>query len=116
MNLFTLGFKSLWSRRFTVMLIVMTIAISSALLLGVDRVRDSVRSSFTSTVSGVDLLVGARGGQIPLLLYSVFRIGNATNNITWQSYQHFAERRGVKWTIPLSVSYTHLTLPTTPYV
>ncbi len=107
MNLFTLGFKSLWSRRFTVMLIVMTISISTALLLGVERVRDSVRSSFTNTVSGVDLLVGARGGQIPLLLYSVFRIGNATNNITWESYQHFAKRRGVKWTIPLSLGDSH---------
>lgn len=107
MNLFVLGLKSLWSRRFTVLLIVITIAISTALLLGVERVKQSARSSFASTISGVDLLVGARSGPIPLLLYSVFRIGNATNNITWESYQDFANRAGVKWTIPLSLGDSH---------
>ena len=107
MNLVTLGFKSLWSRRFTVMLIIATIAISTALLLGVERVRQSARTSFTNTISGVDLLVGARSGTIPLLLYSVFRIGNATNNITWESYQDLANRSDVDWTIPLSLGDSH---------
>ena len=107
MNLFVLGFKSLWSRRFTVLLIILTIAISTALLLGMEKVRHGARASFTNTVSGVDLLVGARSGPIPLLLYAVFRIGNATNNITWQSYQEFANRPEVKWTIPLSLGDSH---------
>ena len=107
MNLFVLGFKSLWSRRFTVFLIILTIAISTALLLGMEKVRHGARTSFTNTISGVDLLVGARSGPIPLLLYSVFRIGNATNNITWESYQEFANRPEVKWTIPLSLGDSH---------
>lgn len=107
MNLFVLGFKSLWSRRFTVLLIIVTIAISTSLLLGMEKIRQSARSSFTNTVSGVDLLVGARSGPIPLLLYSVFRIGNATNNITWESYLEFAKRSDVKWTIPLSLGDSH---------
>lgn len=102
-----LGFSSLWSRRFTVVLVLVTIAISAALLLGVERVRHGARESFTNTISGVDLLVGARSGTIPLLLYSVFRIGNATNNITWQSYQEIAGRPGVRWTIPLSLGDSH---------
>ena len=42
-----------------------------------------------------------------LLLYSVFRIGNATNNITWQTYQDLAQRREVAWTIPLSLGDSH---------
>lgn len=107
MNLFTLGVKSLWSRRFTVILIITTIAISTALLLGVEKIKHGARSSFTNTVSGVDLLVGARSGPIPLLLYSVFRIGNATNNISWESYQEFANQPNVNWTIPLSLGDSH---------
>ncbi|MBX2868783.1 MAG: ABC transporter permease [Acidiferrobacterales bacterium] len=107
MSLLRLGIKSLWSRRFTVGLIVLTIATSTILLLGVERVRQSARASFVSTVSGVDLVVGARSGAIPLLLYSVFRIGNATNNITWESYRDFADRPEVKWTIPLSLGDSH---------
>ena len=107
MNLFQVGIKSLWSRRFTVTLIMLTIGISTALLLGVERTRHSAKTSFVNTVSGVDLLVGARSGSIPLLLYSVFRIGNATNNISWPSYQEFANRPDVKWTIPFSLGDSH---------
>ena len=39
-----------------------------------------------------DLIVGARSGSLNLLLYSVFRIGNATNNITWASYSEIARQ------------------------
>ena len=42
-----------------------------------------------------------------LLLYAVFRIGNATNNITWQSYQDIAARPEVAWIVPLSLGDSH---------
>ena len=107
MNLFRVGYRSLLNRRFTVILTVISIAISVVLLLGVDKVRRNAKASFTNTVSGVDLVVGARSGRIPLLLYSVFRIGNATNNITWKSYQEIAGRPGIRWTVPISLGDSH---------
>ena len=97
----------MWARRYTVSLVLITIVISVVLLLGVEKVRNSARTSFTNTISGVDLIVGARSGTIPLLLYSIFRIGNPTNNITWESYEDFTNRKGVKWTIPLSLGDSH---------
>ena len=60
-----------------------------------------------STISGVDLLVGARTSQINLLLYSVFRIGNATNNIEWDSYEDIVARPEVAWSIPFSLGDSH---------
>ncbi|KPW89281.1 hypothetical protein ALO79_200145 [Pseudomonas syringae pv. castaneae] len=42
-----------------------------------------------------------------LLLYSVFRIGNATNNIRWDSFEHFASNPKVKWAIPMSLGDSH---------
>ena len=77
------------------------------LLLGVERIRKEARTSFTNTVSGTDLIVGARSGPVQLLLYSVFRIGNATNNISWESYQEIASNPNVAWTIPLSLGDSH---------
>ena len=56
-------------------------------LSGVEKIRTGAKASFADTISGTDLIVGARSGSVQLLLYSVFRIGNATNNVTWQSYQ-----------------------------
>lgn len=107
MTILTLAIKSLFNRRVTVGLSLLTIALSVALLLGVEKVRTEAKASFASTISGTDLIVGARSGAIPLLLYSVFRIGNATNNISWQSYRELAERSEVAWTIPLSLGDSH---------
>ena len=102
-----LAFRSLVSRRTTVLLSVAAIAVSVTLLLGVERIRTETRNSFSNTISGTDLVVGARSGSIPLLLYSVFRIGNATNNISWQSYRELAADSAVAWTIPLSLGDSH---------
>ena len=105
--MFGLAWKSLLARRATVFLAVLAIAMSVALILSVDKVRRDARTSFANTISGTDLVVGARGGGVQLLLYSVFRIGNATNNISWQSAREIAARPAVAWTIPLSLGDSH---------
>jgi putative ABC transport system permease protein len=107
MAILSLAFKSLLNRRFTAVLILISVALSVSLLLGVERLRMEARNSFAHTISGTDLVVGARSGAINLLLYSVFRIGDATNNISWKSYKKFAEHSLVKWTIPISLGDSH---------
>ena len=102
-----LAARSLANRRFTAGLVVLSIALSVAMVLGVERLRTESRASFANTISGTDLVVGARTGAANLLLYSVFRIGDATNNISWKSYRELAAHRLVKWTIPLSLGDSH---------
>ena len=104
---FMLAWKSVRNRRVTAILTILTVAISVILLLGVERIRTQAKSSFANTISGTDLIVGGRSGQVNLLLYSVFRIGNATNNIDWKSYQEFSNHRSVKWAIPISLGDSH---------
>jgi putative ABC transport system permease protein len=106
-TLFPLAAKSLWNRRLTSALVVISIALSVALLLGVERLRTQARSSFANTLSGTDLIVGARGSPINLLLYSVFRIGDPTNNVRWASYQAIAAHPQIAWTVPLSLGDSH---------
>ncbi|WP_440878357.1 ABC transporter permease [Vibrio natriegens] len=103
----TLAWKSLMNRKATALLTVMTVAISVVLLLGVERIRTQAKDSFANTISGTDLIIGGRSGQVNLLLYSVFRIGNATNNIDWKSYQEFSQHRSVDWAIPISLGDSH---------
>ena len=102
-----LALQSLLNRWVTALLTVLAIAVSVMLLLGVEKVRTGARQSFADTISGTDLIVGARSGSLNLLLYSVFRIGNATNNITWASYQDIAGRPEVAWIVPLSLGDSH---------
>lgn len=107
MILLRLTWRSVWNRRSTLLLTLASMTVSIALLLGIQYLSSNAKSSFLRTVSGTDLVVGARSGPVQLLLYSVFRIGNATNNIGWQSYQTIATNPLVKWTIPLSLGDSH---------
>lgn len=102
-TLLVLASRSLWNRRFTTLLTAASVALSVALLLGVERVRLGARESFSNTISQTHLIVGARGGAVQLLLYTVFRLGNATNNVSYESYQKYANHPAVQWTIPFSL-------------
>jgi putative ABC transport system permease protein len=105
--LFTLAARSAWNRRFVLSLVALSIALSTLLLLAIERIRIDVRESFSQSVSGTDLIVGARTGSTQLLLYSVFRIGSATNNIRWRSVQDVAAHKAVAWTVPISLGDSH---------
>ena len=105
--LLRLAWASLANRRFTALVTVATIALSVLLLLGVERLRNEARNSFLRTVAGTDLIVGARAHPVQLLLYSVFHLGDATNNVSWASYREIAEREDVAWTVPISLGDSH---------
>jgi putative ABC transport system permease protein len=107
MTVIRLALQSLLNRWITALLTVAAIATSVMLLLGVEMVRSSARDSFAGTISGADLVVGARSGGMQLLLYSVFHIGNPTNNLTWRSYNEIVARPEVAWSIPLSLGDNH---------
>ena len=105
--IFRLAMGSLFARALTVGMTILAIALSVALFLGVEKVRTGAKASFADTISGTDLIVGARSGSVQLLLYSVFRIGNATNNLTWESYRDIAARPQVDWIVPISLGDSH---------
>ena len=102
-----LAARSAWNRRFVLGLVAVSIALSTLLLLGIERLRHDVRQNFAQSVSGTDLIVGARGGAVQLLLYSVFRIGGATNNIRYSNVQALERERDVDWVVPISLGDSH---------
>ena len=98
-----LTWKSVQNRKLTSLLCVASIALSVALLLGVERIKNGARDGFTNTISQTDLIVGAKGGPLQLVLYTVFRIGSPTNNIRFSSYNKIKSLPEVDWTIPISL-------------
>lgn len=102
-----LAARSLWARRFTALLTILSIATAVLLFLAVENLRQGARASFERTISGTDLIVGARSSPVNLVLYSVFQIGDPTNNITWETYQDITERPDVAWAVPISLGDTH---------
>ena len=100
---FSLAMASLWYRRKVLALVTLTLTLSITLLLGVQYLRTEVKQTFTNTISGTDLIVGARSGQLNLLMYTIFHIGDATNNIRWNTYQKLQEDQRIDWLVPLSL-------------
>ena len=105
--LLKLTLNSLYARLLTVSMTIFAISLSLMLYLSVEKLRSSAYTSFTNTISQTDLIVGSRTGSVQLLLYSIFRIGNATNNITWESYQDIIEKDEVEWAVPISLGDSH---------
>ena len=105
--LFKLTLSSLYARLLTVSMTVFAISLSLMLYLSVEKLRSSAYTSFTNTISQTDLIVGSRTSSIQLLLYSVFRVGNATNNITWESYEDIVSRDEIAWSVPISLGDSH---------
>jgi putative ABC transport system permease protein len=106
-----LALKSAWARRLTLAITLVAIALSSALLLAVERVRHDARQSFAQSISGVDLVVGARTGSVQLMLYAVFHSGSATHNIRWDSFAAIASHPAIAWAVPLSLGDSHRGYP-----
>lgn len=103
----SLAWRSLLNRKASALLTILAVALSVALFLGVDKAREGARNGFNATISGTELIVGARSGSVNLLLYSVFRLGNATAEVSWPTYQWLTARDDVAWTVPLSLGDSH---------
>jgi len=106
-----LALRSAWNRRGTLSLVLLSVALCTFLLLGVERLRADVRENFSQSVSGTDLIVGARTGAMQLMLYAVFRVGGATHNVRMDSLEQIAKHRAVAWMVPLSLGDSHRGFP-----
>ncbi len=102
-----LAIRSLRSRLFTTALTVSSIALSVTLLVGIEHVRSGVRESFAGTIRGTDLIVGARGGSLQVLLSTVFGIGSPAGSVELATFERWRAHPAVKWAVPISLGDSH---------
>lgn len=117
MRLSLLAWRSAWNRRATLLWVVLSIALASAMLWSLERLRADLRSSFAQSVSGVDLIVGARTSPVSLMLFSVFHLGSVSQPLPMRSLEAVARHPAVAWTVPISLGDSHRGFPvlgTTP--
>ena len=102
-----LAFNSLRSRMLTTSLTIVSIALSVTLLVGIANLRAGVRESFAGTIRGVDLIVGARGGTLQVMLSSVFGIGSPAGSVSMATFERWQKHPAVKWAVPYSLGDSH---------
>jgi putative ABC transport system permease protein len=116
-KLLTIARQSAWNRRSTLVWVVVSLSLATALLWTLERLRHDIRHSFSQSVSGVDLIVGARSSPLQLMLFSVFHIGSVPQSMRMESVLKLAQHRSVSWVVPLSLGDSHRGFPvlgTTP--
>ena len=101
-DLLRLSFMSLWHRRFSAVLTILAVAFAVMLFLGIDKTRKATYESFENTISGTQLIVGARTTPEALVMASVFNIGNMSANMSTESLEWVASNPSVEWTVPIS--------------
>jgi putative ABC transport system permease protein len=84
---------------FNVLLFALGSAVATALLLFTTQMRETL----TRDGEGIDLVVGAKGGSIQLILSSVFHADIPSGNISWADYQRVADHPAVARAIPLAL-------------
>jgi putative ABC transport system permease protein len=107
LSILRLAARSLLARKLPVLLCIGAVALASGLLVTTEKIREGARLGFESTISGTDLVVGARTGPLSLVLYSVFRIGDPLQSVSWETFERVAEHPDVAFAVPLSLGDSH---------
>lgn len=102
-----LAMRSLFFRWQASLLTVLSMALSVALYCSVESLRRGVHETFEQTVSQTDLIVGARSSPLNIILYTLFHMGDATNNIRYETFKKITSHPVVRWSIPFSLGDSH---------
>ena len=103
MNLLTLSWKYLSFRPLATGLNVILLAFGLAIITVLLLVQHQFEQKMTRDAAGIDLVVGAKGSPLQLILSSVYNIDFPTGNIKMEEAQRISRSRLVKQVIPLAM-------------
>jgi putative ABC transport system permease protein len=103
MNVFTLSWRYLWSRPLATVLNLLLLALGLASMAFVLIARDQVDRAFERDLAGIDLVVGAKGSPMQLILAGVFHLDVPPGNIALADVQALQKHAQVAQLIPLSL-------------
>jgi putative ABC transport system permease protein len=104
---FGLALASAWSRRSTLGLIALAMALATGTVLSLQRMSERSQEHFSQAIAGTDLIIGSKGNETQLVLSSVFHLGRPPDPLPWASAQRIAQLPGVAWAIPLTIGDAH---------
>ncbi|NVJ85908.1 MAG: ABC transporter permease [Algoriphagus sp.] len=103
MNLLKLSWKYLTHRPLTTGLNVFLLSLGLAIITVLLLVQDQFEKKMTQDAEGIDLVVGAKGSPLQLILSSVYHVDFPTGNIPMEEAIRLSRSRLVKQTIPLAL-------------
>ena len=102
MNLIRLALANLKEHLLTTLLSVMLLAIGVGMVSFIVTVSEQLNDRFNRDIRGIDMVVGAKGSPLQLILSAVYQIDNPTGNISVSESMKIRKHPLVKYSIPLS--------------
>jgi putative ABC transport system permease protein len=103
MNLLKLSYKNIIAKPLQTFLTVLILSLSIGLLLGVKQLNKVFESQLQQSLNGVDMVVGAKGSPLQLVLSTVLYVDNPTGNISYSEAKKIAKNRYIKDAIPVAI-------------
>ncbi|CAL2091091.1 putative ABC transport system permease protein [Tenacibaculum sp. 190524A05c] len=102
MNVWKISLENIKSKSLYTFLSVFTLALSIALLLGIQQLKSSFKYQTENNLGGIDLVLGAKGSPLQLVLASILHMDDPTGNIKYSEAKKVAKNRMIKTAVPIS--------------
>ncbi|WP_418510597.1 ABC transporter permease [Corallibacter sp.] len=102
MNIWKISIKNLFHKPLYTFLSILSLAISIGLLLGIKQLDASVKQQFDNSLGNIDLVIGAKGSPLQLVLASIMHIDNPTGNISYKEAKKIGKNPLIKTAVPIS--------------
>lgn len=103
MSPFKISWKSIWSKRMSSALNVMLIAFGTGILTILLLASSQISGKLDNNSKDIDLVVGAKGSPLQLILSSIYYIDFPTGNIPLKDAQALMHNPWVKRAVPLAL-------------
>lgn len=97
-----ISWKNIWHKPLSSILSILLLAFGAGIISLLLNVSEQLEKQFTKNIAGIDMVVGAKGSPLQLLLSSVYQIDAPTGNIDLKEYQKLLKNPLVKTGIPLA--------------
>ena len=102
MNIWKISLSNIFHKPLYALLIVLSLSISIGLLLGIQQLDASIKYQFENSLGDVDMVLGAKGSPLQLVLASVLHMDNPTGNISLAEAEKITKNPLIKKAVPIS--------------
>ncbi|NJN42198.1 MAG: FtsX-like permease family protein [Flammeovirgaceae bacterium] len=108
MNVFILSWSYQKSKPLHTGLNIVLLGLGIAVITIILLLNDQLEKKIEDNSRGIDLVVGAKGSPLQLILCNIFHIDFPTGNIKLQEAEKLAGNRLVKWAIPMALGDSYM--------
>ena len=102
MNIFKLSFKNIFHKPVGTILSIVLLTLAVGIISILIHVNSSIENQMNNNLKGIDMVVGAKGSPLQLILSSVYHVDSPTGNISLADARSITENRMVKNSTKLS--------------